>query len=448
MFIANFLGIKTIPAKAQRLIGRFLFLSILGAFLGNLSSTFFILFAIDKIGFVQASIVMSIMLFVQLITDYPSGSLGDWIGQRWVLVISFSCYAISYYLLTTAETFTNFLVLAFFNGLANAQASGTLATWLDNNYQSVVEEADPERKIYGFSMARIGSMNRIVMAIAFVTGGTMATLMSRQFVFFVQAAMSTILIIIALALVRDVKTPTIDQMDKKKTSLMDYLGFLKGGIAFLVSSKTAFFFIVGTSIIFAAFNVWGTLLLFPIYFGYTGSDQLASIFRTVMYFIGIPIAIYMAKVSKRFVNDTVPHFYIIGLLCYFLPFIVLLTLLPATNTINLLGIVITALVLTFANNVLLDVAETLRRRTMLDLVPSENRNAVYSLIPTLISIIAIPLLPIAGMLINDYGFTAGIIVSLVTSLVGASFVFLSLHFKKKSMTAIDKQSLIEEGIPS
>lgn len=432
MIITKFLGIQTLPEKAATLIHTYLLLSLSGAFLGNLSSTFFILFAYDQIGISQASIVISVMLLVQLITDYPSGSLGDWIGQRWVLTIAMSCYGVFYYLLTITETFSGFLVLAFFNGLANAQASGALESWLDNNFQKAVGNTDPERKIYGFSIARITSMIRIIMALSFIIGGALATLISREHVFFIQAYLSFIMIILILFLVKDVKADIIEESQQLQPSGKEFLGFLLGGFRFLISSKTAFFFLVGMSMVFASFNVWGTLILFPIYFGYTGSDGLASVFRTILFFVGIPVGIVMANVSKKFSNDKVPHFYFLGILLYFPPFVVLLSIIPITNSFNFLGLIFTSLILTSSINCLLDVANILRGRMLLDLVPSENRNAVYSLIPTIISVFAIPLLPIAGTLIENFGLRAGIIVSLVLSFIGAFLIFFSLYFKKKS----------------
>lgn len=444
MFISRFLGIQTIPDKAGNLVRTFLVLSLASAFLGNLSSTFFILFAYDNIGIAQASIVMSFMLLIQLVTDYPSGSLGDWIGQRWVLTIAYSCYGIFYFLLTITDTFSGFLVLAFFNGLANAQASGALDSWVDNNYQKVVGKADPERKIYGFSMARNRSVIRIIMAIAFITGGTMATLISREHVFFVQACMSFILIIMVLFLVKNVEVEKEEESQQVEQSPRDFFAFLTGGFKFLVSSKTAFFFLVGMSIIFAAFTIWGTLILFPVYFGYSGSDGLTSMYRTVLFLLGIPIGIIMANISQKFSNERVSLFYFIGLLLYFPPFIGLLSIIPIKNNFNPLGLIFTGIILTFANTCLLDVAETLRGRTMLDLVPSENRNAVYSLIPTIISVFAIPLLPLTGKLIEDFDLIAGILVSLVLSLIGASFIFLSIYFKKEIVIDIEKHPTLPE----
>jgi ATP/ADP translocase len=150
-----------------------------------------------------------------------------------------------------------------------------------------------------------------------------------------------------------------------------------------------------------------------------------------MFFIGIPLGIAMANVSKRFSTDKYPIIVFLGLLIYFPPFIFLLTFIPLTNSFNLLGLVLTALILTVSVNTLIDIAGILQGRTLLDLVPSENRNSVYSLIPSLVSIFAIPILPIAGKLIEEYGIVAGVIVPLIISLLGSLFVFIS-HFSEKS----------------
>jgi MFS family permease len=431
MFIKEFLGIETLPDKAQTLLNKYVILSLTGAFLGNLSSTFFILYIIDAVGYAQAGIITSFMLFIQLVTDYPSGSLGDYIGQRWVLAIANVCYAIFYYLLAISNTFNGFLLVAFFGGLGNAQASGALGTWLDNNYRNVVDQADPERKIYGFSQARIGSLNRIVMAGTFIVGGTLATSISRDFVFAFQAILSLFLLILVLFIVKDVETTSDPVLSGTKPTMA---ASLFGGLQFFLSSKTAFFFLLGSSLVFTGLNVWGQLILFPIYFGYSGTDSIASTFRSIMFLIGIPIGIYMARVSLKFSNESLPIWLFVTTLLYYLPFMMLLTILPIENTLSPIGLVLTALLLTFSVNCLFDVAGTLNQRTLVDLVPSENRNAVYSLIPTLISIFGIPFIALAGQLIEifDFDLRAGILVAFSLSLFGSLCVFLSFKFKVKS----------------
>jgi MFS family permease len=393
------------------------------------------LYAYDKIGPTQASIIISFTLLIQLLTDYPSGSLGDYIGQRWVLSIAFVFYAISYWVLSFSTTFTEFFVYAIFIGLANAQASGTLGTWLDNNYKSLIGDQDPDRRIYGFFNARISSLIRTTMAFAFSIGGFIATSYSRELVFLIQAILSGFLIILIILLVQDVKSDTIEFKEEilnAEQSSENFLTFLLGGFKFLVSSRSAFFFLMGMSIIGAALTVWGTLILFPIYFGYTGSDALASLFRTIMFFVGIPIGIYMAKISQKFSNSKLPLFDFLITFVYYFPFVILLALIPPADELNLAGAILTALLLTIGVNCIYDIAQTLRGRTLVDLIPSDFRNSVYSLIPTLTSIIGIPTLPIAGTLIEQYGLNVGIAVPLLLSFIGASCIYLSLYFGKKT----------------
>ena len=111
----------------------------------SLSSTFYILFVIDNVGFTLAAVTTSVMLITQLIFDYPSGSLGDWIGQRWILAIAFVCYSLQLFLLISAQTFPDFVLISIITGFGNAQSSGAFETWIDNNYRKAVGKDDSER---------------------------------------------------------------------------------------------------------------------------------------------------------------------------------------------------------------------------------------------------------------------------------------------------------------
>ncbi|MFX0185120.1 MAG: MFS transporter [Candidatus Hodarchaeota archaeon] len=425
----KYLGIEEIPRRAQHYIRTYLVFQTFSTLLLFLSNTFFVLFSIDKIGFALTGVTLSFTFLIQLLFDYPSGSLGDWIGQRWVLSISFACYGIAFFLMTTAQTFTNFMIIAFFNGFGNAQNSGAINTWLDNNYQKVIEQADPERKAYGFSRARVLTMTRVASAVAFMTGGFLATQISRQFVFGLQAIFALIIIIPIYILVRDEK---IDESLKINTSNQSssnsYLAHLVGGVKFLISSKAPFFFITGTALIFASFAIWGSLILLPLYFGYAGSDDIAATLRTSAFVIGVPISLYIAKISQRFQKDQIPLLTFLFVFLFYPGFILVITLIPITNELNLAGCIITVIWLNALIPTLFDLGTILRQRVMLDLVPSENRNAVYSLIPTIISSMGIFLLPISGVIIESYGLTMGIFVAFSVAIVSAIFIALGIHF--------------------
>jgi hypothetical protein len=357
------------------------------------------------------------------------------------MIISNASFAFSFFLLVIANNPAYFFIVALTMGFANAQLSGTMDTWLDNNYKRVIEEADPERKIYGFSVSRVISLDRLTSASAFVIGGVIATFISREHVFFVQACLFIMTSFVILKIMKDVEECKVSTVDQDKSESKGYFGSLKRGIQFLLTDKIAFFFIMGTAFIFLSFTIWGELILMPLYFGYTGSDLLASSYRTMIFLVGVPIAIYMSKISAKTVNSQVALFYFLHVLTFFTPIIILLILVPTTNRFNLTALIITAIILIFSIDTVGEIAEVLRRRTMVDLVPSNNRNAVYSLISTFVAFFGVPLLPLTGKLIKNYGIQAGVTVALIISILGSIFIYVSLYYRK-TVETVDKEKRI------
>lgn len=430
MVVNNYLGINQLTPRAQYYIRTFSFVRSFSTFLLILSNTFFVLYSIDYIGFALTSVTLSFSFLIQLLFDYPSGSLGDWIGQRWVLAISYTCYGIAFFLMTMAQTFPAFMLIALFNGFGNAQNSGTMETWLDNNYQIVVEKSDPDRKIYGFSRSRVLTLTRIASTFAFMIGGTLATLISRESVFGFQAILCVLIIAVVLLVVKDENiSTTTEKVRNKKSSVSNYFDHFFGGLKFLISRKAPFFFIIGTAFLFGAFAIWGGLILIPLYFGYSGSDGLTSTLRTFAFITGVPISIYIAKLSQRFSMDKASILTFVFVILFFPSFIVLTTLVPLNNEFNLIGCIASVMILTGCIPIFFDLGQILRQRIMIDMVPSESRNAVYSLIPTIVSILGIFLLPIAGILIENYGITAGIASAFLVGLAGAIMISLGIHFQ-------------------
>ncbi|MFX0124151.1 MAG: MFS transporter [Candidatus Hodarchaeota archaeon] len=430
MFINKILGTQELPTQAQYYMRTFLYLSMIISFLASLSSTFYVLFSIDHIGFALTAVCTSIMLATQLLFDYPSGSLGDWIGQRWVLAIAFIFYGISFLFLITAHTVLDFALIAVINGFGNAQSSGAFATWVDNNYRVAVGEADSDRKIYGFSTSRVNSLNNFALAASFLIGGTIATLISRRIVFTIQFGLSIIIIFLILVYLRDIKieeTP-VESSEKTTSNISNYFTYLKGGIKFLFSSKAAFFFLIGNAIFNVTWMIWGGLVLFPLYFGYTGTDALAGLLRTSLFLAGIPLAFYIANLNKRISNERLPVFLFISTISFFPPFILLTLLMPPTNEFNLLGIALTFIFLWTVVGTVFNISQTLIQRIMIDLVPSENRNSVYSLMPTVFSLIGIPVVPLAGIIIERFGLAAGIFTASIVCAIGSTLISFGVHF--------------------
>ncbi|MHA1968536.1 MAG: MFS transporter, partial [Candidatus Hodarchaeales archaeon] len=392
--LVNYLGIQTISLDARKVIYKYMILDYSSILVALLSNTFFILFVIGQTDYTRAGFIISLMMIVQMIIDYPSGSLGDYIGQRWLLIFANISYAVAYFILPFANSIIDFLIVASILGIANAQASGTLETWIDNNYQQVVGENDPEKKIYGFSLARITTFRRVFSAGGVMIGGILSTLESREFVFSIQGFLylfNCLLIILLLKGGIRKNTGNIKE---------EYFTFVKGGLKCLISDRAVFFFIIGFSISTATWAIWVNLLQKPIYFGYTGLDSFASLLRSLILILGIPIGILTANISKKFNNRVYPYIVLIHNFLFFPSLVILLTAIPMLNSFNLIGFLSVLLIQLVLTSSLYYIGETLRQRVMIELIPSEHRNAIYSLIPTIVALIGFPLIPITGRMID------------------------------------------------
>ena len=438
MVIHHYLGIESLSNQTKSIAKKFLTIQLLNTLLFGLSNTFYILNAIDLIGYTQAAVITSVMLLIQLMFDFPSGSLGDYIGQRWVMTLAYTCYGIAFFLLSIAQTFPIFLLIAFFNGLGNAQFSGAIESWFDSNYKRTVKGLDAERKIYGFVRDRVGLATNISFAISFIIGGILATVFSRQLVFFLQFSFTFLLIVYALRILHNAEPEAIIS-EETELSKPSYFQCLKGGIKFMLLSKTTFLFILGLAIYQVTWLIWSNLILFPLYFGYTGSDFGTSIIRTTIFLVEIPARLYVAKWSIRFKNDQFPILLFLHLFIFFPAYLILFWLLPPQNSFNLIGFIATIVIMNVSNSFVIRIAYILRDRIIIDLVPSDVRNSVYSLIPTLVSIFGSPILIIAGHLVEYSGLFAGVLFTSGICIIGSLTLFISLKLKSDVKLAEDVQ---------
>jgi len=199
---------------------------------------------------------------------------------------------------------------------------------------------------------------------------------------------------------------------------------------------------MGLSIYNVVWLIWGNLILFPIYYGYTGSDVLASTLRTILFFVGIPVSFFMANVIKKIKNERLSLVILLQILFFFPSFILLTYFVPPMNEFNPVGIIGTFLLLAILVGLLFDISRTLSQRILLDLVPSENRNAVYSLTPSIVSFIGIPVLPIAGAAVESWGLPIGIGIAGIICIIALILISYSLHIKISS-----KSAQLQEELP-
>ncbi|MFX0016732.1 MAG: hypothetical protein ACFFB2_18900 [Promethearchaeota archaeon] len=424
----RFLGVTELPLRSQWLIQKFLLIANLQTSLIIISSTFYVLFVIDRIGFSTLGLLLSISFITQAILDYPTGVIGDWIGQRWSLAIAFCGYGLSYSVIIHATSVTDFLLVYLLNAFASSQQSGALGSWFDNNYKVSVGKTDIDRKTYRELFGRQAILSRFVTAAMIILGGVTATVFFRELLFVVQAFGMFGLALLCLILIKD-----YPEISKPELSFRKYFNLLGEGLQFSFGSKHMLFFIAGVSIASTTFLIWGNMILFPMYFGYTGSDGGAAFIRFSFYVL---TAFTMPKAGKWSKNlnarKWIPRLRLIHTVIFYACFILIFTIFPFKNDLNLLAIVVVGFTF-LLTECLLATDLFLRQRLLIDVVPDTNRNSVYSLLPTLNFLVSAPFIFISGTIIELMGVPLTLIGCMLLGFISSGFFFLSLRSLPKGI---------------
>ncbi|MHA1979207.1 MAG: hypothetical protein ACW98I_20060, partial [Candidatus Hodarchaeales archaeon] len=145
--VPRILGISALNSEAKTFLSKAVSVTFIYTFVVMLTNTFLILFALEYLSLPELGILLALQAIIQAISDYPTGAVGDWIGQRWILFIAALSYGIGFILLSQASDLISisipFLLIAF----ARSQESGAFISWLDNNYKYYVFE-DDDKRIY------------------------------------------------------------------------------------------------------------------------------------------------------------------------------------------------------------------------------------------------------------------------------------------------------------
>ncbi|MHA2297658.1 MAG: MFS transporter [Candidatus Hodarchaeales archaeon] len=436
--LMTFLGTRDLPDHAQGLIQRAVLIASFIDFLFGLSNTFFVLFVIDIVGYELLGVLLALGYIIQAALDYPSGVLGDWIGQKWLMFTAYLSFGLSFYILTFADSLVTLLIAYIIFAFALSQASGTFNSWVDNNYKIAVKDTDPDRKVYKYFSGKWQMISDFIMALAFVLGGILATIYQREVVFALQAIGMVIISIAALIIMFD-----FPEVEKSEKSVDNYFKLLFGGFKAVFMHKTMFFFVIGICFHTTLWTVWNEMILFPIYFGYTGSDGGAGLFRFIVRIAGIFMTGLAATYAAKLTTKWQPRLIVIHSILFFSSFILITSWFPITGFPNSGSLEPTAIILTFfvlvGITILIKVTRILEQRIYLDLVPDQNRNAVYSLIPTLVLLVSVPTVIISGQLLEDYGLTSTLVFLLLLGLVSTVFFFLARVFLPRG--TLDPQTI-------
>ena len=424
----------------------------------QISTTFYMIYIAETLGggdyiagLALVGVLVVIQLGIQTALDYPTGALGDWIGQRYVIASAMVTYGIAFGLTSTVTSTTPFFVFAIIYallGFAGSQESGAFNAWFDNNYR-VAMPHDKDRKQYGVFMGKLGMIGQITATLVLIPGSWLALVFSRTWVFSVQAILCMVLAIMVMIMIKDL--PGVREEGEKKPSSGEYKSLLKDGVKFLYSSKFIIYITLGEILLFSTGPVWWNLILFPLYFSYLLTDVAVSSFRTLIF---VPSAGFQERTgvwAKSFdPKKWIPRFRLIqfnGFIMFLLLALVTFVfatppptaemfqiLIPFTN-LALIEIPIVALLpvgLMFSIFIICGIfgglAGILTQRVMIDVVPNRIRNSMYSLRPTLILLVSIPLIVFFGWAIPMFGFPFTFVICAVLTLFGAISIWKAFTY--------------------
>jgi hypothetical protein len=172
------------------------------------------------------------------------------------------------------------------------------------------------------------------------------------------------------------------------------------------------------------------LIIYPLYFGYTGSDPKAATFRSLLFLVGGLMTLIGVTVSKKInMRRWLPITVLVYGLGFYGGFAFILLVFPIQNEYNFTPLAIIFLLSTigiFVNTVWL----LLLQKFMMSIIPDENRNAFYSLSPTLALLVGSGVAFFLGRFIELYDpqYEIAVVFFLVIpTVVAAIALFISLR---------------------
>ena len=421
--------------KVISLLSSYLILDSFRVIAFTISSMFIVLFLLDTLESAQVGFLFALSYFILTVIDYPTGVLGDVIGQQKVLILAYIFHIFSFILLIISDSFLPLLLYSGFSAFAASQESGALESWFDNNYRYIMNDKDPDREIYKTFQARKSILTHALFGLSILVGGIISQLFTRKILFLISLFFIIAVLLLIIRLVEE-------HSDKKvQITVKKYFGQFFNGITVLLSHRGVFFFFIGSTIIWAANNsIWISFLLFRIYEGYSGGqDNTTALLRATIFASGVlwqmVIVKYISRLRKTklwiFITTSFSNpLFFLAIYVYYLWFP------PIEVSIFLIG----GLFLVFQMPSIFEPLEfILRNQLNLDLIPDESRNSFYSLLPTLTNLLGIFGALLAGYFLTNYSFVDAILLTTISSGIGVFFAGLGLFWLPKVKNLVESK---------
>ncbi len=438
--LVNWLGIENYDTKSINLVKRYFSLLTSLTAIQLLADAFLILFILDKIGYELSGRVFATLFLVQALIDYPTGVLADWIGHKRVLLLAYIFHALTFGLLglysvsNPSNPYNYLMLVVIMRSVALAQESGCLQSWFDNSYNDLPIDQDPDKKIYGSIFGKTTLVGNFMGILVIMIGGFIASTWSREVLFLSQTGFSILFGIIAYR-----NMSGFGEKEKPDINISGYAKMLVDGIKVVYSGRIVLFLTMGwvSLIVFSA--AWSTIFLFPIYFGYTGTDMGMSTLRTIIYGLGVLVMLLAISISKKLkANVWLPRISLIFVLVWTSIYVLTFSLFPlplneADAFLNIPAIVLVIIAAMYLRLMSL-IFFILFQREALVLVPNENRNSYNSFLPSIGMLISSLLIGVAGYFIDHTQnmLSALLLFLFIPLALGTLFAYIAYHKKNQN----------------
>lgn len=420
MGIESFLQINTWGDSEKHFIYRSFLIAFFISGISLFSQTFRILFIYDNYGIFEGGLYLALLGLVSFLLDYPTANLSDRIGQRGVMILALFTHSIAIYLLATTTSETSFYLSAIIDGIAMAQFSGTLRAWFDNNYKFIASDFDKDYFIYMDLMTKANVISYVGVFCFSVTGGYIATYISRDLGLLTEVVLSLAIIFIVLLVMTDLNHLSNNNIVEKKSIMFNF----KAGLQFFFESKQNFFLLSSAFLVPLEAIIFTQTLFIPLYFAYTGSELLISLADRIQVIITMLIQMLLMKylLSKIKNLGSYIYFFLLGFLMFsMIPVIIFFY--PFTNKIDIIPLTLLwflFLLLDFFNLI----GSTLFNRKKTMIIPSDIRNSIYSLSSSLTTLASLVIIPLVNFLYASYSMIYAMIILVLIKIFALVVLFI------------------------
>ncbi|MCH8908289.1 MAG: MFS transporter [Candidatus Heimdallarchaeota archaeon] len=418
--LKTYLHINQMDSDIQHFAVSYFKVDLIRNFSLGMVSTFLVLYFLDIVTIKALGILIAIRFLIQTIFDYPTGSLGDIIGQRNVLIIAFVGHIISIIIFLFSTAFQHLLAGIIIQAISNSQESGALLSWFDNNYRG--SKSELESRLYSQFMGKMQVLTYVITGTAIILGGLIATSSSR---FFLLVAYLFLLVSNLMIILRTINGhETI-----RDQSQPSYLHQFTLGIRFFLKEKGILYYYVGVAFLTAAGSgIWYELMLFPYYQSYSGSDFMTGMLRSTVFLLSAFLSYLGVRLINKIKNLRKSLFihYLLANPIWFSIILIYTQIFPPEFSFVLskfLGIILIHLYVTIS----ITVYTVLDKRLQLEIIPGEIRNSMYSITPTLFAILGIIFAFFGGLILGSYGFAWGLSLVIFLSIIGMILIGVGLR---------------------